>query len=88
MVSTDVAAFSGMTILLFEVGGRRYGLLAAEVRELVRAVTIHPLPRAPAIVEGLVNVRGRIVPVLDIRSRFRIPLRPLAPSDHLILAQA
>ncbi|MGH7437454.1 MAG: chemotaxis protein CheW, partial [Polyangiaceae bacterium] len=42
----------------------------------------------PAIVEGLVNVRGRIVPVLDIRSRFRIPLRPLAPSDHLILAQA
>jgi purine-binding chemotaxis protein CheW len=88
MVSTDVATLGERVILLVEIGGQRYGLLAADVHELVRVVTIFPLPKAPAIVEGLVNVRGTIVPVLDIRTRFRLPARSVVPSDHLVLAQA
>src|SRR5882672_6593162 len=83
---TDVATLSEQEILLFEIGGERYGLPSVDVRELVRAVTIVPLPRAPAIVEGLINLRGRIVPVLDVRSRFRVPAKPLEPSDHFIIA--
>jgi purine-binding chemotaxis protein CheW len=75
-------------ILLFEIGGGRYGLLSADVRELLRAVTITPLPSAPAIVEGLINLRGKIVPVLDIRARFRIPPKPLEASDHFVVAIA
>jgi purine-binding chemotaxis protein CheW len=75
-------------ILVFEIGGQRYALPAAEVREIVRAVAITALPRAPAIVEGVINLRGRIVPVLDLRSRFRLPAKPLEPMDHLIVAWA
>jgi len=75
-------------LLVFEVGGQRYGLPAADVRELLRAVTLTPLPRAPAIVEGVINVRGVLVPVLDIRGRFRLPPKPPEPSDHLIVARA
>jgi purine-binding chemotaxis protein CheW len=75
-------------LLVFEVGGQRYGLPAADVRELFRAVTLTPLPRAPAIVEGVINVRGELVPVLDIRGRFRLPAKPPEPSDHLIVARA
>jgi purine-binding chemotaxis protein CheW len=77
-----------LEILVFEIGGRRYGLAVADVRELVRAVTVVPLPRAPAIVEGAINLRGRVVPVLDLRGRFQLPAKPLDPSDHLIIAQA
>jgi purine-binding chemotaxis protein CheW len=73
-------------VLVFEIGGQRYALPAADVREIVRAVAITPLPRAPAIVEGVINFRGRIVPVLDLRSRFRLPAKPLEPTDHLIIA--
>lgn len=58
------------------------------MRELVRAVAITPLPNAPALIEGVVNVRGRILPVLDVRARFRLPARPLDPSDHFIVASA
>ncbi len=54
----------------------------------MRAVAITPLPDAPALVEGVVNVRGRILPVLDVRARFRLPARPLDPSDHFIVASA
>ena len=75
-------------VLVFEVGGQRYGLPSAVVRELVRAVAITPLPRAPAVIEGVVNVRGRVLPVLDIRARFRLPRRALDPSDHFIVASA
>jgi purine-binding chemotaxis protein CheW len=55
---------------------------------LLRAVSIAPLPRSPAIVEGVINVRGTLVPVLDIRKRFGLPASEVAPSNHLILAEA
>ncbi len=74
-------------LLIFELGGQRYGLPASDVRELLRAVTLTPLPRAPAIVEGVINVRGVLVPVLDIRARFCLPPKPPEPTDHLIVVQ-
>jgi purine-binding chemotaxis protein CheW len=77
-----------MDALLFDISGVRYGLPASHVREIVRAVTIVPLPRSPAIVEGVVNVRGTLVPVLDVRRRFGLPAKPLAHTDHLVLAWA
>jgi len=75
-------------VLVFELGGQRYGLPTLDVTELVRAVAITRLPGAPAFIEGVVNVRGRILPVLDIRARFHLPAKPLDPSDHFIVAWA
>lgn len=75
-------------ILVFEVSGRRYGLRAADVVEVARAVEVASLPAAPAIVEGLIDARGRLVPVLDIRARFGLPPRPVVPSDHLVIVRA
>jgi purine-binding chemotaxis protein CheW len=75
-------------LLVFEVASHTYALVAADVLEIVRAVSIVPLPRAPQVVEGVVNVRGSVLPVLDIRKRFRLPPKRLAPSDHFILAHA
>jgi purine-binding chemotaxis protein CheW len=77
-----------LDVVVFEVGGQLYALPAPSVLELVRAVAIVPLPRAPAIVEGIINLRGKLVPVLDIRSRFRLQPRPLHPNDHLLIATA
>lgn len=77
-----------LDFVVFEVGGQRYGLSACVVRELVRAVTITALPKAPAIIEGVIDVRGTVVPVLDIRARFRLPAKPVRHTDHLILAHA
>jgi purine-binding chemotaxis protein CheW len=74
-------------VLLFTLEGQRYALPLEDVRELVRAVRLTPLPRAPAVVEGLLNLRGELLPVLDLRRRFRLPARRLSASDHLIVAQ-
>ncbi|WP_309892346.1 chemotaxis protein CheW [Archangium sp.] len=75
-------------VLLFTLEAQRYALPLEDVRELVRAVRLTPLPRAPAVVEGLLDLRGELLPVLDMRRRFRLPARRLSPSDHLIVAQA
>ena len=73
--------------LVFEVGGRRYGLAAFEVVELVRVVAVVRLPKAPEWIEGVVNLRGRVVPVIDLRARLGLPARAIELSDHLIVAQ-
>lgn len=81
-------AEESLQVLVFEVGGRRYGLPVSNVQELLRAVTITPLPHALEPVEGFINLRGTIVPVLDIRTRFQLPTRPVEYTDHFIVAQA
>jgi purine-binding chemotaxis protein CheW len=75
-------------VLVFEIEGQRYGLPTADVRELVRAVAITPLPHAPSVIEGVVDVRGSVLPVLDMRARFGLPARPLDLSDHFVVASA
>ncbi len=77
-----------LEILVFEVGAQRYGLPVADVRELLRVVTLTPLPKAPPIVEGIINLRGTVIPVLDIRARFRRPAKAPEHTDHLIVARA
>lgn len=54
----------------FRVGRESYAVPIGMVREIVRAVEITPVPDAPAHVEGVVNLRGRIIPVIDLRKRF------------------
>ncbi|MFP2929475.1 chemotaxis protein CheW, partial [Pyxidicoccus sp. 3LG] len=51
-------------VLLFTLEGQRYGLPTQDVHELVRAARLTPLPRAPSVVEGLLNLRGTLLPVL------------------------
>lgn len=75
-------------VLVFDVGGQRYGIRHRAVTEVVRAVSIAVLPKAPAVIEGVINFRGAVVPVLDIRTRFRIARKAAEPSDHLIVAKA
>jgi purine-binding chemotaxis protein CheW len=77
-----------LAVVVFELGGRLYGLPAADVRELVRAVAVVPLPRAPAVVKGVIDLRGRVVPVLDVRRRFGLPAREVDPADHFVVARA
>ena len=77
-----------MDTLLFELAGQRYGIPADRVREVVRMVAVTSLPRAPRAIEGVVNVRGEIVPVYDLRDRFELPPRRPDPAEHLIILNA
>lgn len=75
---------ASLSILLVRLGDVQVGLPALAVREIVRAVAIAPLPGAPPIVEGVVNLRGRIVPVVDVRRRLGMPSVELAPDQFMV----
>lgn len=77
-----------MQFLLFTIDSASYGIAADAVGEMVRAVAVAPLPGAPAAVSGIIDVRGSVVPVFDMRVRFGAPHRPVAPEDHFILVRA
>jgi purine-binding chemotaxis protein CheW len=85
---TALAVRDTTPVLTFSLGSQRFGLPSHQIREIVRAVAIAALPQAPPIVEGVINYRGLVVPVLDVRARFRLPPAPLHPDQHFIVAQA
>jgi len=69
------------------LAGQRYALYLAQVERVIRAVEVVHLPAAPAIIAGVINVQGRVIPVINIRRRFRLPEREMALSDHMIVAR-
>jgi purine-binding chemotaxis protein CheW len=64
--STTASPASEISLACFEAGGRSYALDVTAVREIVRMSEITPLPNAPELIEGVVELRGRVVPVLDL----------------------
>jgi purine-binding chemotaxis protein CheW len=79
------ACSTTVEVLPFELEGHRFGLLVADVQEVLRAVTVSPLPRAPSAILGVINLRGTLVPVFDIRGRFGLRRRALRLTDALIV---
>lgn len=77
-----------MDALLFELEDARLAIPAACVIEVVRAVAIEPLPEAPAVVSGIINMRGAVMPVIDMRKRFGLPARAAIPDDYFIAVQS
>jgi purine-binding chemotaxis protein CheW len=72
--------------VVFRLDDRRYALPLAVVERAVRAVDVTPLPQAPPIVLGVIDVHGRVLPVLNVRRRFLMPDRAIGPADWLLLA--
>ena len=75
-------------LLVFSLDEQRYALDLSVVQRVVRMVEITPLPKAPEIVLGVVNLQGDIIPVVNIRKRFALPEREISLSDALIFARA
>ena len=71
--------------LLFTVGEKRFALPAGEVERVIAAVEIIALPDSPEYLRGVINYGGRLVPVLDLRVRFGLPVRRVLPADFIIL---
>jgi len=74
--------------VVFTLDGLFYAVRLSAVSRVIRAVEITPLPKAPSIVLGVINLGGQIIPVVDIRKRFRLPERELELTDQLIVARA
>ena len=74
------------SLAVFSLDDQPLALAVASVVTIRRAVEIAPLPGAPRGVRGVINMRGRIIPVFDLRVRFGRPERDLRVTDYLVIA--
>lgn len=69
--TTDIAADpQARQLVVFTLGAEEYGVPITLVQEIIRYTPPRPIPGSPGHVEGVINLRGRIIPVVDLRSRF------------------
>jgi purine-binding chemotaxis protein CheW len=73
-------------LVVFCLDEQRYALSLGVVERIVRAVEVTRLPKAPPIVLGVIDVEGRVLPVLDVRRRFCLPEREVGPADQFLIA--
>jgi len=73
-------------LIVFHLDERRYALPFGCVGRVVRAVEVTRLPHAPALLLGVINVHGRVIPVINLRRQFHLPERELKLSDQFIIA--
>jgi purine-binding chemotaxis protein CheW len=61
-------------LVVFELANEHYGLDISAVEGIIKMQAITKMPQAPAFVEGVTNLRGTVVPVIDLRKRFSLPV--------------
>jgi purine-binding chemotaxis protein CheW len=74
------------SLVVFALDSQRYGLDLDRVQRCIRVVAITPLPQAPGLVLGIIDLAGVVIPVIDMRKRFSLPPRNSRLSDHLVVA--
>jgi len=71
----------------FRIGGEDYALDIMRVKEIIQPQPITPVPRAPAFVEGVVRLRGEVIPVVDVRKRFGLAPAPATRKTKFLVVQ-
>lgn len=74
-------------LLIFNLDEQRYALRLSAVERVVRAAAITPLPQAPDLVLGILDLQGEVIPVVNLRKRFRLPERETCSDDQFIVAR-
>ena len=75
-----------MRLLIFKLDDWKCALDISTVDRTYRAVAVTPLPEAPSIIMGIVNVHGSVLPVVNLRLRFQLPAKKLVSSAHFIVS--
>ena len=74
-----------LTLVLCTIGTHQCGLAVDAVDEVLRAVAVTPLPGAPRFVEGVINRRGTVTPVIDLRKRVGLEPGPYDESTRIVV---
>ena len=74
-------------LVIFAIGNEEFGVDISQVREIVRLIPITYLPKAPEFVEGVVNLRGQVVAVIDLAKRLVIPSKPRGENTRIIIVE-
>ena len=74
-------------LVAFQLSGQAYGVDIASVFEIIRISTITRVPRTQHFVEGVINLRGKIIPVIDLCKRFNLPQSEKTNASRIIIVE-
>ena len=72
-------------VVSFRLGNEEYGVDIAQVQEIIRMVEVTHVPRAPHFMEGVINLRGQLIPIIDLRTRFGMPRIKSTKSTRIVV---
>lgn len=85
-IQEDSLATAGK-YLTFRLADEEYGIEILKVREIIGIMSVTRVPRAPACVRGVINLRGKVIPVIDLRTVFGIPFLDYSARTCIIVVQ-
>lgn len=82
-----VRSFGSRQCVIFSLGEEHYGVDIFQVREIIRVPPVTKIPGAPEWAEGVINLRGGVIPVLDLRKRFGMPPAPKDADRRIVVVE-
>ena len=73
-----------LQLVTFQLGGEQYGIDIMQVEGIVQVEEVRPIPNAPDYVEGIFNLRGEIIPVINLHRRFHLKRAQLSEEEQLL----
>jgi purine-binding chemotaxis protein CheW len=83
----NVTANEELQLVIFRLAKEEYGLPITKVQEINRLVPITKLPQTPSFMEGIINLRGRVIPVIDLRKRFQLAAAEQSEDNRIIIVE-
>ncbi len=74
-------------LVVFVLASEEFACNIADVREVLKMISITPLPRSINFVEGVINLRGEVIPVIDLRMRFNLPSVERTDESRIIIVE-
>jgi purine-binding chemotaxis protein CheW len=80
-------AVEDQKLLTFSLGSEGYGVSILKVKEIIGMMEITPVPRTPEFIKGVINLRGKIIPVMDLRVKFGMEEKEYNERTCIIVAE-
>ena len=71
--------------LTFGIASERYGISILDVREIIGMIPVRPVPHLPDFMKGVINLRGKVIPIVDLRKRFNLELKEHDKNTRIVV---
>jgi purine-binding chemotaxis protein CheW len=83
----DKNKFNEVQVVIFRLANEEFGLVISQVREIIRMQDVTPMPKAPAFIEGVINLRGQIIAVMDLAKRLSLKSAGRTEKSRVIIVE-
>jgi len=87
-MKTEMVIENNLRVVTFLVGDEEYGIYIMKIQEIIRFVESVKVPKAPPYVDGVINLRGKIIPIIDLRKRLGKVITPPTDISRIIVVDS